>query len=125
MADTTTHTSAKTSGLSSDPLRGTPAKNRAGWSTTLRATSTKLPTGLENSNSSPDPDLLIPIFAPSCRLLVCEPTDPMLPDSRVLRYRSAIPRLGLTRFREPIRVKRSGSVNGVEIDGKERKALLA
>src|SRR5215218_7451882 len=76
MADATTHTSAKTSGLSSDPLRGTPAKNRAGWSTTLRATSTKLPTGLENSNSSPDPDLLMPIFAPSCRLLVCEPAEP-------------------------------------------------
>jgi hypothetical protein len=33
--------------------------------------------------------------------------------------------LGLTRFREPIRVKRSSSVKGVEIDGKERKALLA
>jgi hypothetical protein len=33
--------------------------------------------------------------------------------------------LGLTRFREPIRVKLSSSVKGVEIDGKERKALLA
>jgi hypothetical protein len=33
--------------------------------------------------------------------------------------------LGLTRFREPIRVKRSGSVKGVEEDGQERQALLA
>jgi hypothetical protein len=32
--------------------------------------------------------------------------------------------LGLTRFREPIRVKRSGSVKGVK-DGQERQALLA
>ena len=33
--------------------------------------------------------------------------------------------VGLTRFREPITVKRSGSVKGVEIDGKEGQALLA
>src|SRR5215217_8703482 len=33
-------------------------------------------------------------------------------------------RVGLTRFRRPIRVKRSGSVKGVE-DGQERQALLA
>ena len=32
--------------------------------------------------------------------------------------------LGLTHFRGPIRVKRSGSVKGVE-DGKERQTLLA
>ena len=32
--------------------------------------------------------------------------------------------LGLTRFRGPIRVKRSGSVKGVK-DGQERQALLA
>ena len=32
--------------------------------------------------------------------------------------------LGLTRLRGPIRVKRSGSVKGVE-DGQERQALLA
>jgi hypothetical protein len=32
--------------------------------------------------------------------------------------------LGLTRFREPIRVKRSGSVKGVE-DGQDGQALLA
>jgi hypothetical protein len=31
--------------------------------------------------------------------------------------------LGLTRLREPIRVKRSGSVKGVK-DGQERQALL-
>jgi hypothetical protein len=33
--------------------------------------------------------------------------------------------VGLTRFREPIRVKRSGSVKGVEEDGQERQALFA
>ncbi len=33
--------------------------------------------------------------------------------------------LDLTRFRGPIRVKRSGSVKGVEEDGQERQALLA
>jgi hypothetical protein len=32
--------------------------------------------------------------------------------------------VGLTRFREPIRVKRSSSVKGVE-DGQDRQALLA
>ena len=34
-------------------------------------------------------------------------------------------RLGLTRFRGPIRVKRSGSVKGLEEDRQERQALLA
>ncbi len=33
--------------------------------------------------------------------------------------------LGLTRFRGPIRVKRSSSMKGVEEDGQERQALLA
>jgi hypothetical protein len=33
--------------------------------------------------------------------------------------------VGLTRFRGPVRVKRSGSVKGVEEDGQERQALLA
>lgn len=33
--------------------------------------------------------------------------------------------LGLTRFRGPIRVKRSGSVKGVKEDGQDRQALLA
>jgi DNA modification methylase len=33
--------------------------------------------------------------------------------------------LGLTRFREPIRVERSGSVKGVEEDGQDRQTLLA
>jgi hypothetical protein len=33
--------------------------------------------------------------------------------------------VGLTRFRRPIRVKRSGSVKGVEEVGQERQALLA
>ena len=32
--------------------------------------------------------------------------------------------MGLTRFREPIRVKRSGSTKGVEEDGQDRQALL-
>jgi hypothetical protein len=35
-----------------------------------------------------------------------------------------LPELGLTRLRGPIRVKRSGSVKGVE-DGQDRQALLA
>ncbi len=34
-------------------------------------------------------------------------------------------KLGLTRLHGPIRVKRSGSVKGVEEDGQERQALLA
>jgi hypothetical protein len=33
--------------------------------------------------------------------------------------------LGLTRFRGPIRVKRSSSMKGVEEDGQERQTLLA
>ncbi len=33
--------------------------------------------------------------------------------------------MGLTRLRGPIRVKRSGSVKGVEEDGQDRQALLA
>ncbi len=33
--------------------------------------------------------------------------------------------LGLTRFRGPIRVKRSGSVKGVEEDGQDRQAVSA
>ncbi len=33
--------------------------------------------------------------------------------------------LGLTRFRGPIRVKRSSSMKGVGKDGQERQALLA
>jgi hypothetical protein len=33
--------------------------------------------------------------------------------------------LGLTRFREPIRVKQSGSTKGVEEDGQDRQTLLA
>ena len=32
--------------------------------------------------------------------------------------------LGLTRFQGPIRVKRSGSVKGVEEDGQDRQTLL-
>jgi hypothetical protein len=37
----------------------------------------------------------------------------------------ALARLGLTRFREPIRVKRSGSTKGVEEEGQDRQTLLA
>jgi hypothetical protein len=33
--------------------------------------------------------------------------------------------VGLTRLHGPIRVKRSGSVKGVEEDGKERQTLLS
>jgi hypothetical protein len=33
--------------------------------------------------------------------------------------------VGLTRFREPIRVKRSGSTKGVEEDGQDTQALFA
>ena len=33
--------------------------------------------------------------------------------------------VGLTRFREPIRVKRSSSMKGVEEDGQERQAVSA
>src|SRR5215204_4070457 len=80
MADTTTHTSAKTRGLSKDPLRGIPAKNLTGWSTTLLATSTKLFTGFERSNSPPDADLLMPTFASLCRRPTAGLTAHMLPD---------------------------------------------
>jgi hypothetical protein len=34
-------------------------------------------------------------------------------------------KLGLTRLREPIRVKRSGSVKGVEEDGQDRQTIFA
>src|SRR5829696_7395955 len=105
IADITTHTSAKTSGLSKDPLRGTPAKNLTGWSTTLRTTSTKLPTGFESSYSPPDAALLTPIFAPLC----CRPTgsltNPILADLRAPRYGPATlegTSLTLVRWREGV-----------------------
>ena len=47
------------------------------------------------------------------------------PEKQGQPNKRSITTVGLTRFREPIRVKRSSSVKGVEIDGKERKALLA
>ena len=46
-------------------------------------------------------------------------------DLRVVSIPPGTRQLGLTRFRGPIRVKRSGSVKGVEEDGQERQALLA
>jgi hypothetical protein len=47
-------------------------------------------------------------------------TTPNVPSERQLTGWT----LGLTRLHEPIRVKRSGSVKGVE-DGQDRQALLA
>jgi hypothetical protein len=38
---------------------------------------------------------------------------------------SSLARMGLTRFRGLIRVKRSGSVKGVEEDGQDRQAVSA